>query len=114
MSHPNTTSTVLNESSARLTHLHAGETNADHKVGHPVDQHRNSHGTGPGSLGEELCGNHPGYRTGSHRKEDDESESGHHREVGHPVDHFLHITKELLYKMHSTRILDVGFSSTRA
>ncbi|EDW25188.1 GL18108 [Drosophila persimilis] len=32
-------------------------------------------------------------------KEDHKSEGGHNREVGHPVDHFLYVTKKLLYKM---------------
>lgn len=96
----------LNTDLSLMANLHAGESNADHKVGHPIDQHRNGHGTGPGTLREQFRRYHPRYGARADSEEDHKAKGGHHREVGHPVDHFLHITKKLLYKMHSTRILD--------
>jgi len=47
-------------------------------------------------LREQLRRDHPGYRSGPHGEEHDEAQGRYNRDVGHPVDHFLHIAEELL------------------
>lgn len=78
------------------SYLHAWKTDANQKISHPIDEDRDGHGGGSRTLREQLRRDHPGYGSGPHGEEHDEAQGRHHRDVGHPVDHFLHIAEELL------------------
>lgn len=78
------------------SYLHAWKTDANQKISHPIDENRDGHGGRSRALREQFRRDHPGYRSGPHGEEHDETQGRHHRDVGHPVDHFLHIAKELL------------------
>lgn len=78
------------------SYLHAWKTDANQKISHPIDENRDGHGGGSRALREQFRRDHPGYRSRPHGEEHDEAQGRHHRDVGHPVDHFLHIAKELL------------------
>jgi len=79
-----------------LSYLHAWKTDANQKISHPIDENRDGHGSRSRALREQFRRDHPGYRTGPYGEEYDEAQGRHYRDVGHPVDHFLHIAKELL------------------
>lgn len=51
------------------TYFHAGEADADDEISHPVDQHGDGHGAGPRALREQLGGDHPRDRAGTHGEE---------------------------------------------
>lgn len=78
------------------TDLHDWKDDSDEEIGHPIDQYGNRHGRGSGSLREQFGGDHPGYGTGAHGEKFDKAQRGHDRQIGHPIDHFLHITEKLL------------------
>lgn len=83
------------------SYLKAGESDADDKVGHPIDEHGDGHGTRTWPLGEQLCGDHPRNGAWSDGEEDDKGQHGDHGQVAHPVDHFLNITKKFLHYVGS-------------
>lgn len=78
------------------SYLHAWKTDADQEISQPIDEDRDRHSGGSGALGEQFRRDHPWDGSGSYGEEHDEAQSRHYRDVGHPVDHFLHIAKELL------------------
>lgn len=101
--------------SRQSAHLKAGESDADDKVGHPIDEHRDGHSTGTRPLGEELGSDHPRNGARSHGEEDDKGQHRHHGQVAHPVDHFLNITKKFLHYVGSNMFSMLkGFCLLRA
>lgn len=79
-----------------ICYLHSRESDAYKEVGEPVDEDSYGHGRGTRALGEELSRDEPGDWAGAESEEDDKHKRRHDRQVRHPVDHFLDITKELL------------------
>lgn len=80
----------------KKSYLHTGEADAYDEVCHPIDEYGDGHGAGTRALREQLGSDEPRDGARSHREEHHEAESGHHRQIAHPIDHFLHIPEELL------------------
>lgn len=77
-------------------YLHAWKADADDEVCHPVDQYSDRHCARSWPLREQFSGDQPGNRSGTNSEEHHKAEYRNHRQVAHPVNHFLHIAEELL------------------
>ena len=78
--------------------MHLKEKVANEPVGKPICQSSYGHGSGSGSLREQLGSDEPWNGARADGKEDDEAEREDDRQVRDPVQDFLEQRKEFLWR----------------